>query len=419
MKDTKVRIGIVAESKISFCLNGDYLQGCDNPVTGTQSVEATSIGLLWRGRKYASLSFVPLDDNCTFAVSDVTIGIDFHWQRKQNQTFKGTLHLVNIGGKVQVINELDVEDYLLSVISSEMSSTSSLQLLKAHAVISRSWVLGKILMANQSHQDQNKANIPDRQTQSLAANRIIRWYDTESHRDFHVCADDHCQRYQGLANINPIVQQAIEETRGEVLMFDGQICDTRFSKCCGGQLEEFQNCWQDTPLPYLVSKRDFIDDPRSAGVIDAFCNTENKEVLRQVLNDYDQETSQFYHWTVEYTRLELSELIHRKSGIDFGEITNLVPVRRGPSHRIVELRIEGTLRTVTIGKELEIRKWLSPSHLYSSAFDVEHTSSGFRLLGRGWGHGVGLCQIGAAVMGSLGYDYKEILNHYYPNTELH
>lgn len=419
MEDVRLKVGIVCNASVSFCLNGTFREAGGEEVSGIHCVEATSIGLCWQGRVYASLRFVPMSADATFTVRDVTIGIDFHWQRKQDQTFGGTLCLVNNGGRVQVINELSVEDYLLSVISSEMSATSSLQLLKAHAVISRSWVLGKILATNKQPVPTQQQSSDTAITSSNAALRhIIRWYDTESHSLFHVCADDHCQRYQGISNVNPSVQRAIDETRGEVLMYQGEVCDARFSKCCGGVLEEFQNCWQDTPFDYLSAKTDYIDDPRASSVKDAFCNTDNQEVLRQVLNDYDQETQQFYRWTVEYTTEEISQLVQRKSGIDFGTITGLVPVHRGPSHRITQLHIIGTKTSAVVGKELEIRKWLSPTHLYSSAFDVEQTPHGFRLHGRGWGHGVGLCQIGAAVMGSLGFDYKEILMHYYPNVEV-
>lgn len=425
-----IRVGIAAEPVIEVCMNGPYRTEDGEEVVGDQTIRASAVGMLWNDRLSASLTFIPVSPSSTFTVRNVTIGIDFHWQRRQTQTFSGELHLVMHRGKVQVINVLPLEDYLLSVISSEMSATSSLQLLKAHAVISRSWAIGKInayvkTSPAQKPEDvgksmayKQKPEEEDLTAKSLAVARIIRWYDTDSHRLFHVCADDHCQRYQGVANINPVVQQAIDETRGVVLMHDGQICDARFSKCCGGVMEEFQNCWQDTTYPYLVSKPDYIDDVRSNGVVDAFCNTQNKAVLRQVLNDYDQETNNFYRWTVEYTREELTQIIKQKSGIDFGVVTRLYPIQRGPSHRIVELHIVGTKQTVTVGKELEIRKWLSPTHLYSSAFDVEETSDGFRLHGRGWGHGVGLCQIGAAVMGDLGYDYKEILQHYYPNSEL-
>jgi SpoIID/LytB domain protein len=298
------------------------------------------------------------------------------------------------------VNLIPVEDYLLSVISSEMSAHASLEFLKAHAVISRSWLLNKI-----EHAIENTAQ-PNSQS-SILNSQFIKWYESDAHQHFHVCADDHCQRYQGITRqTNPNVVKAIETTRGEVLSFEGKICDARFSKCCGGMTEVFESCWENIRHPYLVAKPD------------PYCNTFDPKVLRQVLNGYDQETHDFYRWTVHYTTDELSELIRRKSGIDFGKILDLKAVNRGPSGRIVMLTIEGEKRALTVGKELEIRKWLSESHLYSSAFTVEKTSDGFTLHGKGWGHGVGLCQIGAAVMGDQGIPYTDILAFYYPHAEL-
>ena len=327
----------------------------------------------------------------------VTIGIGFHWERREEQTFSGALRLQEEEGMLRAVNVLPVETYLTSVISSEMSANASLELLKAHAVISRSWLLRMMDNPRAGHSAHEKKT----------EGRIIRWYDSQSHTGFDVCADDHCQRYQGITRqTNPNVVKAIEATRGEVLSFEGKICDARFSKCCGGMTEVFESCWENIRHPYLVAKPD------------PYCNTSDPKVLRQVLNGYDQETHDFYRWTVHYTTEELSELIHRKSGIDFGKILDLKAMHRGPSERIVMLTIEGEKRTLTVGKELEIRKWLSESHLYSSAFTVEKTPDGFTLHGKGWGHGVGLCQIGAAVMGDQGIPYTDILAFYYPHAEL-
>ena len=350
--------------------------------------------------------FVPAEQGASFTLKDVVIGIGFHWERKEEQTFCGALLLKMEEGQVRAINVVPVETYLTSVISSEMSANASLELLKAHAVISRSWLM--VMMEGRRKKEEGRCQLPTASYhEQLSENSIIRWYDSEAHTGFDVCADDHCQRYQGITRqSNPQVVEAIEATRGLVLTYEGKICDARFSKCCGGMTEVFESCWENIRHPYLVAK----EDP--------YCNTKDKRILSQVLNNYDQETVDFYRWTVSYTTDELSELVSRKSGIDFGHILDLVPQERGASGRIITLKIVGEKRTLTVGKELEIRKWLSESHLYSSAFEVEKTADGFILHGKGWGHGVGLCQIGAAVMGDQGIPYDEILTFYYPHAEL-
>ena len=349
--------------------------------------------------------FVPAEQGASFTLKDVVIGIGFHWERKEEQTFCGALLLKMEEGHVRAVNVVSVETYLTSVISSEMSANASLELLKAHAVISRSWLL--VMMDNRQQTTDNRQRTTVNYHEQLSEDSIIRWYDSEAHVGFDVCADDHCQRYQGITRqSNPQVVEAIEATRGLVLTYEGKICDARFSKCCGGVTEVFESCWENIRHPYLVAKKD------------PYCNTKDKRILSQVLNNYDQETVDFYRWEVTYTTDELSELVKRKSGIDFGRILDLVPVERGGSRRIITLKIIGEKCTLTVGKELEIRKWLSESHLYSSAFEVEKTADGFTLHGKGWGHGVGLCQIGAAVMGDQGIPYDEILTFYYPHAEL-
>ena len=350
--------------------------------------------------------FVPAEQGASFTLKDVVIGIGFHWERKEEQTFCGALLLKMEEGQVRAINVVPVETYLTSVISSEMSANASLELLKAHAVISRSWLM--VMMEGRRKKEEGRCQQPTASYhEQLSENSIIRWYDSEAHTGFDVCADDHCQRYQGITRqSNPQVVEAIEATRGLVLTYEGKICDARFSKCCGGMTEVFESCWENIRHPYLVAK----EDP--------YCNTKDKRILSQVLNNYDQETVDFYRWDVHYTTDELSELVGRKSGIDFGRILDLVPMQRGASGRIISLKVVGEKRTLTVGKELEIRKWLSESHLYSSAFEVEKTADGFILHGKGWGHGVGLCQIGAAVMGDQGIPYDEILTFYYPHAEL-
>ena len=396
-----VTVGIVSGQKIAFALNGAYTaKGAT--IEGKQTVEFSEGGILWNGNQYRELTFTPATADASFSLFDVTIGVNFHWERKETQVFLGTLRLVVESDKITAINELPVEQYLASVISSEMKATAGLELLKAHAVISRSW-----LLAQMKRREESGAKRDGFFSFIKKDDELIRWYDREDHTIFDVCADDHCQRYQGITKqTSASVERALKATRGQILCYGDEICDARFSKCCGGQTEEFQYCWEDTPKPYLVS----VKDP--------YCNTTDKTVLAQVLNDYDLETNDFYRWTVEYTTDELSALINKKLKDDFGTITDLIPLERGKSGRIWKLKIVGTKKSFTIGKELEIRRALSESHLYSSAFDVEKTPTGFRLLGKGWGHGVGLCQIGAAVMGQQGYSYDEILLHYYQDAEI-
>ena len=364
----------------------------------------------------------------TFLLKNVRIGIGFHWDRLEDQEFEGTLEIRdNADGTQTAINRLDVEDYLSSVITSEMSATSSLELLKAHAVISRSWVLRPIISPS-TGTDKPDLSDPDRH---------VIWYERDAHEGFDVCADDHCQRYEGITRRDEHpeaaanVQKAIDATRGQVLMYDGKVCDARFYKACGGATELFENAWANEHYDYLEPVRDEIGTPLPDLTIEenaqafirtspsAYCNTTDERILSQVLNNYDQETKDFYRWTVQYTKEELSDIIRERSGIDFGEILDLVPIKRGPSARLYEMQIVGNKRTMVIGKELEIRKWLSKSHLYSSAFVVDRNEAGdFILTGAGWGHGVGLCQIGAAVMAAKGYTYEQILAHYFPGSEL-
>ena len=400
-KEPNVTVGIVSAEKIAFTLNAPYTAKGET-LTGNQEVEFSEGGILWRGNQYRELTFTPQSNDASFSLHDVTIGVNFHWERKETQVFSGTLRLVVEADKIVAINELPVERYLTSVISSEMSASASKEFLKAHAVISRSWLLAQ--MEKRKQLDNGGGAFFSFVKKD---DELIRWYDREDHTIFDVCADDHCQRYQGITKQStPAAEQAISETRGQILAYGDEICDARFSKCCGGETEEFQYCWEDTPKPYLVS----FHDP--------YCNTSDKNILSQVLNDYDQETIDFYRWTVEYTQEELSELINRKLKDDFGTITDLIPLERGKSGRIWKLKIVGTKKTFSIGKELEIRRALSETHLLSSAFDVEKQGDRFILHGKGWGHGVGLCQIGAAVMGEQGKTYDEILLFYYRNAQI-
>ena len=397
-----VSVGIVSGQQIIFTLNTPYTAKGDTQ-RGPQTVAFSEGGILWRGQQYRELVFTPQQPDASFSLQDVTIGVNFHWERQQTLSFGGTLRLVVEADQIVAINELPVEQYLESVISSEMKATSSVELLKAHAVISRSWLLAQMEKRRRLKEGQQTGFF----SFTKKDDELIRWYDREDHTIFDVCADDHCQRYQGITRqSSPAVAEAVRLTRGQVLMYGGELCDARFSKCCGGQTEEFQYCWEDTPKPYLTS----VEDP--------YCNTHDKEVLQQVLNDYDQETPDFYRWTVAYTDEELTELVNRKLKTDLGDITALEPLERGKSGRIWKLRIVGTKGSFTIGKELEIRRALSETHLYSSAFDVEHRDGRFILRGKGWGHGVGLCQIGAAVMGEQGKTYDEILLFYYRGASI-
>ena len=400
-QEPTVSVGIVSAEKIVFSLNAPY-SAKGETIEGKQFVEFSEGGILWNGNQYRELTFLPSSNEASFSLFDVTIGVNFHWQRRETQVFLGTLKLVVESDKIVAINELPVEQYLASVISSEMKATAGVELLKAHAVISRSWLLAQMRRREEKGQQKDGFFSFIKKDDEL-----IRWYDREDHTLFDVCADDHCQRYQGITKqTSKAVEQALKATRGQILCYEDEICDARFSKCCGGVTEEYQYCWEDTPKPYLVS----VDDP--------FCNTDDKEILSQVLNDYDLETNDFYRWTVEFTADELSDLVNRKLKDDLGKIVDLVPLERGKSGRIWKLKIVGSKKSFTIGKELEMRRTLSETHLYSSAFDVEKTATGFRLKGKGWGHGVGLCQIGAAVMGQEGYKYDEILLHYYRNAEI-
>lgn len=434
-KQPDVTVGIVSAQKIHFSLNKPYLAKGEK-VLGEQVVEFSEGGVLWNGNQYSQLTFHPQSADASFSLSDVTIGVNFHWERKETQTFLGTLRFVVESDKIVAINELPVEKYLESVISSEMSATSSLELLKAHAVISRSWLLAQMKKRREVAESGNSFFSFTKKEDTL-----IRWYDREDHTLFDVCADDHCQRYQGITKeTSPHVAEAIRQTKGQILMDGEEICDARFSKCCGGITEEFQYCWEDTPKTYLTAVRDIAlgvehtlpnltNEEEAEKWIrfnpPAFCNTQDKKILSEVLNDYDQETVNFYRWKETLSQEKLQQLIADKLKMDLGAILDMKAVERGKSGRISKLQIIGTEKTFTIGKELEIRRTLSDSHLLSSAFvvdkydkDEQGVPQRFELIGAGWGHGVGLCQIGAAVMGEQGYHYDAILLHYYQGAEI-
>lgn len=419
-----ISVGILCAPAIEFTLNGQYtLNG--KTVSGRHKVQIVDGTITLDGAQCKNLDFIPSSADSTFSLHSVVIGIGFHWERSETQTFQGQLSIIRDDSRLWAVNRLPIESYLYCVIASEMSATSSLELLKAHAVVSRSWLLAQLL--NKHHGVQSSTNTSEEH---------IKWYDRDDHILFDVCADDHCQRYQGLTRIATTrlwqkatpVRRAIDETRGLVLMSENEVCDARFSKCCGGVTETYDTCWDDTHKRYLQSFVDYTHKPQGYCINlsneadadrwinsnpEAFCNTQDASILKQVLNSYDQETADFYRWTVKYSHDELADIVKKKSGIDFGDILSLEPLHRGRSGRIDRLRIVGSKKTMVIGKELEIRRTLSQSHLYSSAFTVEDDGQNFTLHGSGWGHGVGMCQIGAAVMSERGFGFKSILIHYY------
>lgn len=444
MNQPIIRVGILQNQEtISFNLIGDYILN-DKLKLSDRKFVALPNGknvILRENNQFVfsdeELKFVPLRINSDvekaeykFEVENVLIGIDFHWEQRETETFEGIFYIKNKNGKLCLINEIEVERYLQSVISSEMNSESPYEYLKAHSIVSRSWLLAQLENRNNHRKVETQFQIND--------NERILWYDKTEHDDFDVCADDHCQRYQGLTRLRSnAALDAVKETFGQVLIHNNQVCDTRYSKCCGGISEEFQNVWQDVYHPYLRSIRDAENDdlifPKSESDFenfiksnpDAYCNTKDENLLKKVLNDFDLITKDFYRWKIEIKQLALKTLLEIKLGIDFGEIKALIPLERGKSGRIKKLKIVGTKKEFTIGKELEIRRALSEKHLYSSAFVVESVYKEgseipfkFILYGAGWGHGVGFCQIGGAVMASKGKRYDEILRHYFPDAEL-
>ncbi len=401
---TTVSVGIMAGQSVGIVFHGRWKADGGGVVADTEQTVT------------APCSFAPLEPACSFTLRAVTIGRQYHWERQEDQTFTGRLAVIREGGGLTAVNTLPIEDYLVSVISSEMSATAGLEFLKASAVISRSWLVNMIERAR-AGKDPSDAGASRGQ---MDEGHLITWFDHEDHDLYDVCADDHCQRYQGITRVtHPNVREAVESTRHQVLTYRDEVCDCRFSKCCGGHTEDFATCWEDRHVPYLQAHPD--SDPVDSTIL---CDTRDGEILAQVLNSYDRETTDFYRWQVELSQQQISGLMARKLGCDLGQIVELRPLRRGASGRIFQLLVRGTRRQMVIGKELVIRGALSETHLYSSAFDIEAEGDGpvpdrFVLRGKGWGHGVGMCQIGAAVMASKGYTYRQILNHYYPGATLH
>jgi SpoIID/LytB domain protein len=441
-KEPKINVGIFSEKKIYFDLYGEFnVEGLNQILSGRFSAELIKDKIVCKKGDEIfefpnEVLFEPIDPGIeSFLIKDVIIGLKFHWERREKQRFAGTLKIIKDNGKLTAINIISIEGYLSSVISSEMNAKSSLQLLKAQAIVSRSWLLSQLQRMKYLKKEKTKSK-----NEFVSENEIIRWYDMEDHKHFDVCADDHCQRYQGITKIiSDVALQAIEQTKGIVLTFDDRLCDARYSKSCGGITESFYNVWEPIQIAYLTSVVDYKYEPENfdlnfvsennaskwiKGNVPSFCNLTDRKIISQVLNDFDQETKDFYRWKVEYTQEELRELINFKTQMDFGNIIDLIPIERGNSARIIKLKIRGTKKELTFGKELEIRRILSKTHLYSSAFVVEKSNIGneipknFTIYGAGWGHGVGLCQIGAAYMASKGYQFDEILFHYFRGTKL-
>jgi stage II sporulation protein D len=435
-----ISVGILTDKKIRFELYGDFsVPGFNDNFSGVYTAEVKDDRIICKSSRHKievvnEVEFIASDPvSESFLLRDVVIGSKFHWERKEKQRFIYSLLLLRVGEEITAINRIPLERYLTSVISSEMSAKSSVELLKAQAVIARSWVLAQIERARKLRQTKETHD-----TSVKFKDELIRWYDREDHKLFDVCADDHCQRFQGVTKIiSDASFSAVEQTKGIVLLSAGSICDARYSKCCGGKTESFENVWEPVKHPYLTSVVDYKFEPENfsldfsdelnsekwiTGKPASYCNTSDRKILSHILVDYDRETKDFYRWKIEYTQEELSSIIKEKSGIDFGNIIDLIPVERGDSARLVKLKIVGAKKSLTVGKELEIRRLLSKTHLYSSAIIIEKIGGDipekFVIYGAGWGHGVGLCQIGAAVMAEMGYNFDEILLHYFKNSEL-
>ena len=436
-----ISVGILTEKKIVFELHGNYMvAGSETYFRGIFSAEIKDNQIVCSNNSdkienTEEILFAPEDPHSeSFLIRVVIIGIDFHWQRKEKQRFNHSLKIIRDGNKVVAINILPLGNYIVSVISSEMSAKCSLQSLKSLSVVSRSWVLAQL--EKRETEEVVEKNLSINQPED----ELVKWYDREQHKNYDVCADDHCQRFQGITKVSTEnAREAVTQTRGIVLLSEGKICDTRYSKSCGGITEDFENVWETVRVPYLISKIDYKYEPENfnidfsneanarkwiTGNPQSFCNTSDKVILSQILIDYDQDTTNFFRWRVEYTQNDLTAIIKDKSGIDFGDILDLIPVERGSSARLIKLRIIGTKKSLTVGKELEIRRILSKNHLYSSAFMVDKIigkndmPKKFILHGAGWGHGVGLCQIGGAVMAEKGYQFDEILLHYFSNVTI-
>jgi len=429
--EPKITVGIMDwQAEVSGRLNGNFRENKFGPVSGRFSAKPEPGMIVFSVESHREICRSPLikltaDKESTFKLFNVTIGNSFHWERTEDQTFQRDLILqLRKDGTIAVINEIPLDDYLKSVISSEMNAAAPIEFLKAHAILSRSWLLAGLDRKKKTETSIPAAKIPEKERE------IIRWYDREDHDLFDVCSDDHCQRYHGITKvISEQAEEAARETRGMVITYQDEICDTRYSKACGGLTEEFDTAWDDERVPYLGSIPDAsvrhqpirTEEEASVWILsepEAYCNTKDERLLEKILPDFDRQTKNFFRWRIEYSRTELEEILQEKSGFDFGTLQEIVPLRRGPSARISRIKIVGSKKSIIMGKELEIRRWLSKNHLYSSAFVVTAEGKRFIFHGAGWGHGVGLCQIGAAVMATRGFSAEEILKHYFRGIEV-
>jgi stage II sporulation protein D len=428
--EPKITVGIMdRQTEVSGRLDGDFRGDGFGPLSGGFSAKVDTGMIVLFDAAHREITRSPsirlrgLKDSC-ITLLNVTIGSRFHWERTEHQTFQGDLALLPRNDKtIAVINEIPLEDYLKSVISSEMSGAAPMEFLKAHAILSRSWLLAAL-------DRKKKTKETSRSSEKITDEEVIRWYDREEHDLFDVCADDHCQRYQGITKIvSRQAEEAVRKTHGMVITYQDNICDARYSKACGGLTENFDTAWDDKQVPYLGSISDAsvphrpikTEEEASAWILsapDAYCNTKEEGFLAKILPDFDRETKTFFRWRVEYFPSELEEILREKSGLDFGTLKEIVPIARGPSGRISRLKIVGSKKSIAVGKELEIRGWLSRTHLYSSAFVVTMEGGRFTFHGAGWGHGVGLCQIGAAVMATKGFSTEEILRHYFQGVKI-
>ena len=428
----KINVGIMdRQTEVAGRLDGDYHGDEFGPISGRFSAKTeTEMIVLTDEANHETHRSTSIrltgQEGSAFSLFNVTIGNRFHWERTEDQTFQGALIFrPRKDGTIVAINEISLEDYLTSVISSEMSGDAPMEFLKTHAILSRSWLLAALDRKKKKNERSTAVN-----KTAKKHGEVIRWYDREDHDLFDVCADDHCQRYQGITKIeSEQAEEAVRETRGIVITHQDQICDARYSKACGGITEDFDTAWDNKRVPYLRSISDAsvphrpvtTEEEASAWILsnpEAYCGTKDERLLEKILPHFDRETKGFFRWRVETSRTELEEILRDKSGFDLGTLREIVPLRRGPSGRISRLRIVGSKRSVVVGKELEIRRWLSRSHLYSSAFIVKAEAERFIFHGAGWGHGVGLCQIGAAVMATKGFSAEKILNHYFTGVEL-
>lgn len=426
----KISVGIMdRQAEISGHLDGNFFGDEFGPVSGQFSAKVIeeAIVLFDQAHRQISRSLsirLRAEKGSCFSLFNVIIGNRFHWERAEDQTFQGDLILrLRKDGTICAINEIPLEDYLISVISSEMSGGAPMEFLKAHAILSRSWVLAAL-------NRKKKANQMFISTENISPGEVIRWYDRQAHDLFDVCADDHCQRYQGIKKIvSKQAEEAVRQTDGIVMIFQEEVCDARYSKACGGITENFDTAWDNTRVPYLTSISDapiphqpiHTEKEAEAWILsmpNAYCNTRDEHLLEIILPGVDMETKDYFRWRVEYSRTELKEILREKSGVDFGTLKEIIPFHRGPSGRISRLKIIGSKVSMVVGKELEIRRWLSRSHLYSSAFVVAADTERFIFHGAGWGHGAGLCQIGAAVMAIQGFSAEEILRHYFMGVEI-